>query len=163
MKIDVQDLVQEKVLKKDIDLELKKDILFDGSENIKFLDTIKLKGSVSKMGNLLHLEAKINTNVELSCSRCLSKFPYKIDLNIVEEFSNCKKCEDEDVISIECDEIDIAEVIMNNIIMALPIKRLCKENCKGLCQQCGTNLNYSKCNCKDDDVDPRLAQLKDFF
>ncbi|SUY61625.1 ribosomal protein L32 family protein [Clostridium sporogenes] len=58
--------------------------------------------------------------------------------------------------------IDVTEVIENNIIIELPIKRLCKKNCKGLCQQCGANLNFSKCKCEKD-IDPRLAKLKDFF
>lgn len=63
---------------------------------------------------------------------------------------------------LEDEVIDVTEVIENNIIIELPIKRLCKENCKGLCQQCGVNLNFSKCKCEKD-IDPRLAKLKDFF
>ena len=51
----------------------------------------------------------------------------------------------------------------NNILLTLPIKRLCKEDCKGLCQQCGNNLNLSTCQCDNDDIDPRLAKLKDLF
>ncbi|MGB9809870.1 MAG: YceD family protein, partial [Caldanaerobacter sp.] len=45
------------------------------------------------------------------------------------------------------------------VILSLPMKFLCKEDCKGLCPICGTNLNYGSCSCKREDIDPRLEVL----
>jgi uncharacterized protein len=85
-------------------------------------------------------------------------------MTIEEKFTtNDKANKDDDLIFINSDTLDITEIIENNIILTLPIKRLCKEDCKGLCHKCGTNLNFSTCHCNDDDIDPRLAKLKDLF
>ena len=58
------------------------------------------------------------------------------------------------------DVIDITEIVEKAIISTLPIKRLCKEDCKGLCQSCGANLNKEECSCNNEDIDLRLADLK---
>ena len=63
----------------------------------------------------------------------------------------------------ENDRLDLDEIVENNIISMLPIKRLCNEDCKGLCHQCGINLNHNTCKCEIEDVDPRLAKLKNCF
>ena len=59
--------------------------------------------------------------------------------------------------------LDLKEVAENSIYLELPFKKLCNEDCKGLCQSCGVNLNNETCSCEDLDIDPRLAGLKDFF
>ncbi len=58
------------------------------------------------------------------------------------------------------DKIDLNQMIWEQVYLALPMKPLCKDDCRGLCPQCGTNLNLSQCNCERDFVDPRLAALK---
>ena len=60
------------------------------------------------------------------------------------------------------DFIDLAPIICEQIILQIPIKVLCSEECKGLCPQCGANLNTSSCNCHLNFVDNRMAVLKDF-
>jgi uncharacterized protein len=58
------------------------------------------------------------------------------------------------------DKIDLSQMIWEQVYLALPMKPLCKEDCRGLCPQCGTNLNLSMCSCDRETVDPRLATLK---
>ncbi|AZV56272.1 DUF177 domain-containing protein [Clostridium sp. AWRP] len=164
MKLSVSDLLSEEVVTKNINVTVKEKGFYDGSEYIKLLEPLKFSGTLSKEGDILLLEGKINTLLELTCSRCLSKFSYAVNIDITERFTNNnKENKDDEAIFIDSNIIDITEIIENNIILILPIKRLCSENCKGLCQQCGTNLNNSKCQCKSDDIDPRLAKLKDMF
>ena len=64
---------------------------------------------------------------------------------------------------VDGDTLDITEIIENSIISTLPIKRLCKEDCNGLCSQCGANKNVENCSCLDYDVDVRLAKLRELF
>ncbi len=164
MKLNVSDLLSGEAITKDIDVAVKEKGFYDGSEYIKLLEPLKFSGTLSKEEDILLLEGRINTLLELTCSRCLSKFSYAVNITITEKFTNNdKENRDDEVIFIDSNILDIAEIIENNIILILPIKRLCKENCKGLCQQCGTNLNNSKCQCKSDDIDLRLAKLKDMF
>ncbi|OAA94366.1 YceD family protein [Clostridium coskatii] len=164
MKLNVSDLLSEEVVTKDINVTVEEKGFYDGSEYIKLLEPLKFSGTLSKEGDILLLEGRINTLLELTCSRCLGKFSYAVNVAITERFTNNnKENKDDEAIFIDSNIIDITEIIENNIILILPIKRLCSENCKGLCQQCGTNLNNSKCQCKSDDIDPRLAKLKDMF
>ena len=57
-------------------------------------------------------------------------------------------------------QIDLGHLVMEQLHLALPMKPLCSETCKGLCPQCGTNLNTGSCNCDPRWEDPRLAALK---
>jgi uncharacterized protein len=164
MKLDVSELLKKERAVKELHLEVNEYNFYDGSETIQLLEPVKLNGTLAKVGDILTLNCTVHTVLELNCSRCLEKFRYSVDMTIEEEFTNSEKAsKDDDVIFIDSDTIDITEILENNIILTLPIKRLCNENCKGLCQQCGTNLNLSTCKCKNDDIDPRLAKLKDMF
>ena len=56
--------------------------------------------------------------------------------------------------------IDLVPLITEQIILQVPMKALCGETCRGLCPRCGVNLNLASCNCRNEDIDPRLAVLK---
>ncbi len=166
MKLDVSDLIRKNKTYKEVHVELKdSEGFFDGTEKINYFKVPKLNGEVSISDNVIVLDGKLQADLKLTCSRCLEKFHYPIDMNIQEQFviDDPSNEDNDDLIVINGDVIDITKVIENNIIVQLPIKRLCKEDCKGLCQKCGANLNVSECNCETLDVDPRLAKLKDFF
>lgn len=170
MVIDVSDLLSKKVSKKEVHLCYEQESFFDGTEIVKFVSPVKVDGIINSLAGILNFDAKISTNLELTCSRCIEKFIYPLDIEIHEKFSVIHSNESNDIIyqddeitSIEGDNIDITEIVENNISLVLPIKRLCKEDCKGLCQNCGTNLNVSSCTCVKEDVDPRLSKLKDLF
>lgn len=163
MNIDVSELLRKKNTRKDISLVVNGDELFSSTEDIKISNPISLEGVLFLVGDILHLDAQIKGNLTLQCSRCTEGFEYAVDIEAHEEFSHNYGDEDDNIIFIEGDNIDITEIIESNILLALPIKRTCSESCKGLCQGCGTNLNINTCNCGNLDVDPRLAQLKDFF
>ena len=59
--------------------------------------------------------------------------------------------------------LDVDKLIMDEIVVALPTKVLCKEDCKGLCSICGTNLNNHTCDCHKESLDPRMAAIQDIF
>jgi len=62
----------------------------------------------------------------------------------------------------EGEEIDLTPLIQDQILLALPPKAVCREDCRGLCQRCGQNLNRGTCQCADQKMDPRLEPLKNF-
>ena len=163
MKIDIFDLTSKKIIDQPVDLCLEIDKLYDGYEYINFSKPIILKGSFSLVGDIVNLNARLTTEFAIACSRCLEEFNYPIDIEVKEQFSRNKENEDADCILIKSDKLDITDIIENNIYLALPFARLCKEECKGLCQNCGTDLNNSTCSCNDLNVDLRLAKLKDLF
>ena len=68
----------------------------------------------------------------------------------------------DDYIVVENNVLDLDELVNEECQLFLPAKMLCKEDCKGLCQKCGKNLNYEKCECAKE-IDPRLAALSDLL
>lgn len=160
MIIDLKELNIKSFEKKTVELVVEKDSFFDGSEMVKCSQPIKFNGYLTKSKDSVKLIGDLSTEVLLNCCRCTKVFPYEVNIHIEEELSDTEDCED---ISIDADNIDIYEIIENNIIVELPVKRLCDENCKGLCQTCGKDLNLGQCSCADLCVDPRLEKLSQMF
>ena len=113
---------------------------------------------------------RLTGELELSCSRCLEPFTMPVatefDLRYVPRTENVgegeKEVEEDDLSTAfySDDEIDLRHLIMEQFQLAVPMKPLCQEVCKGLCPQCGTNLNSATCSCAPEWEDPRLAPLK---
>lgn len=161
--INISDLINKKSEKKHLDIKLDMKEINNGFEKYPVLEPMNLIGSLSRVSDILYLDAEVKGVIELECSRCLEKFPYVVDLEINEKLTNDPENKDDEVIFINDENLDINEIIENNVIINLPIQRLCREDCKGLCPMCGTNLNLSTCNCHEENIDPRLEKLKDLF
>lgn len=115
---------------------------------------IKVNVKLEKRSNFILLILNISFVLKLICSRCLENFEKKYDLK--EEFylkkgeeilPKEKSLSNEDVYTIYYQEeiIDITPLVRDTIILAKPLKPLCRKNCKGLCPICGVNWNYQKC------------------
>lgn len=163
MEVQFLDLLVKDGRKKAIDFSLDfEPIKFEG-EVIRAIKPVKVEGQLVSRNEILELEATIETELELNCSRCLDTFIYPIDIDIEERFTNDIDLQQDGTMFVEGDSLDITEIIENCIISTLPIKRLCKDDCKGLCPECGVNKNVENCSCLDYDVDVRLAKLRELF
>ncbi|MGL5575725.1 MAG: YceD family protein [Sarcina sp.] len=162
MEIMFSDESQKKEISKAIDLIVKEDTIFLPGEEVKVLEAIEFHGKARTIADTISLEGEIKTKLELECSRCLNNFSIDVLTDIDEKFSNNIK-EDESIAYIEGDVLDVSEAIVSNVISTLPIKRLCDEQCKGLCQSCGADLNLHKCHCNDSNIDIRFEKLKELF
>ncbi|MCD6452858.1 MAG: DUF177 domain-containing protein [Dehalococcoidales bacterium] len=92
------------------------------------------------------VRAKLNTEVELGCSRCLKLFGYPLRLNIEEEYLPVA----DDAEGFTIDErhiLDLTEAVRQYALLAIPMKPLCREDCRGLCPICGHDLNQGPCGC----------------
>ncbi len=99
------------------------------------------------------------------CDRCLEsisrKTAFKSTGSLMERKGNIEEDYDSDeIIFIEEDYVDLEEYIWNQIISSLPMKFLCSEDCKGLCPQCGKDLNLETCDCVKDSSDLRFEKLR---
>ena len=113
---------------------------------------------------------RVRTELELPCSRCLEPFRLPVDAAFDLRYlpASAMSAEEESAIEEEDletsyyrdDQIDLHELLREQFYLALPMKPLCQEGCKGLCAQCGTNLNVGRCDCAPAWDDPRLAPLK---
>ena len=125
---------------------------------------------IHKDKDKFRLVGKTTTELELGCSRCLEPFRMPVNADFDLRFYPAsamsaeaeREVDDEDLeTSYYHDEkIDLNQVLREQFYLALPMKPLCGDDCKGLCPQCGTNLNTGTCDCTPQWEDPRLAVLK---
>ena len=163
MKVQISDIVSGKDRSKNIDYTFEIPAFEFEGDTIKSADSCEVIGVISSDSDILILNAKIKVNLEMICSRCLDTFIYPIDIDIEERFTTNRESEDDEAIVVMDDVLDITEIVENSIISTLPIKRVCKNDCKGLCQECGCNLNHDLCSCEKEDVDIRFEVLKGLF
>jgi uncharacterized protein len=104
-------------------------------------------------GNEFLLNCSISARTLLKCSRCLTSVEHDIAVGFDEEF-------DEEEYPGEDAVIDLEDVAAQLLVTSVPMQVLCRDDCKGLCPVCGTNLNESECGCTADDTDPRLEALR---
>ena len=139
--------------------EIKVNLVFQDlkfrSQEIGIPDPLHLDAKIYNTDKSFVLEGNLAGNIILRCSRCLEKFTYPIDIDIEKEIDN------EDIENLA--KVKIDQILKNNIFLNIPIKPLCDDNCKGLCPECGQNLNEEECDCDTETVDPRLADLEKFF
>jgi uncharacterized protein len=114
---------------------------------------------------------RVQTGLQLECGRCLEPFEVPVDsafeLRYVPETTATAGGDDDEVAEDDLttayyrnDTLDLGELMREQFVLALPMKPLCSETCKGLCPECGTNLNKGTCDCKPAWTDPRLAALQ---
>lgn len=131
-----------------------------------------LAGKVFRLGEKIHLVGTVTADVEIGCTRCLEPVTRHLEVGFEDIFldSEHEKLADEAEIPVEAldealvtdNEIDLADVTREQILLALPAQVFCKEDCQGLCPKCGENRNLIDCICEDNEIDPRWAALKDF-
>lgn len=133
---------------------------------------VHVQGSLSKLGREVFLKGTISTEMEMICSRCLEPLNYKVRSKVSSRYVPDQETEklDADIelhasdIEMEYysdDRIDLTQAVFDQMMLSLPLARLCKEDCRGICSQCGVNRNKKNCQCSDKgSIDPRLAVLK---
>jgi uncharacterized protein len=132
---------------------------------------VELAFEIHKDKDMFRLVGNVSTELELTCSRCLEPFRLPVsapfDLRYLPAAAATseepdREVEDEDLETsyYENDAIDLNELLREQFYLSLPMKPLCREDCRGLCAQCGTNQNTSSCQCTPVWEDPRLAALK---
>ena len=120
------------------------------------------------------VRAELETQVDLTCSRCLTKFESDSTLKMEEESfpsvdpdsgKTTETPEEAEGVMYLDDQhnLDMQDVIRQYVLTEVPIKPLCCEECLGLCPECGANRNKEKCNCNTDPVDPRWGPLADLL
>ena len=125
-------------------------------------EPVLAEGNVRNTAGVLVMQGSIATTIHGICDRCASEFHRKvefpIDVVLVTKLES-EENEDEWVFPLEGDSADLDDIVRTVFVLNLDSKLLCKEDCKGLCPQCGKNLNEGPCNCQKE-LDPRFAALK---
>ena len=126
------------------------------------IEPVQAEGSVRNTAGVLVMTGKIYTTIHGVCDRCASDFTsnveFPLDVVLVTELSN-EENEDKWVFPLEGDSANLEEIVRTVFVLNMDSKLLCEPDCKGLCCQCGKNLNEGPCNCQKE-LDPRFAALR---
>lgn len=127
-----------------------------------FETPIEVVAKLQSMTGSVLLTLDFNYKLMLPCDRCAEEVhrdEHKTHTHIlVNELSEDME-EDETYILVEDEKLDLDELVYTDVVLDLPNKYLCKDDCKGLCDTCGKNLNDSECTCDKSRIDPRLEVL----
>src|SRR5689334_20954244 len=143
---------------------------FGPEEDFRVVQPIALAFDIFKDKQQFRLVGRVKTTLELPCSRCLEPFTLPVDqtfdLRYQPHAQNTgegeREIEEDDLTTAfyENDEIDLGQLMREQFYLALPMKPLCADDCKGLCPLCGKNLNRETCACNRTWDDPRMAALR---
>lgn len=152
-----------------LDRQVQPDVL-TGEEDYRVLAPVVLTATVSRTRAKVAIAGEAATTLEMSCSRCLDGYAMPMAANFdltylpaVDAPAGSEvEVADEDINTAyyQDGQIDLAELIHEQLYLVLPMKPLCKDDCRGLCPVCGVNRNTTACSCEVTWTDPRLAGLK---
>jgi len=155
---------------KEIELEFDPAEIDLAGELIELKGKTHFKGEIERVNAKGHLRGTVKADVSLDCTRCLEpierhfEFPFRaIFVGSSDEDTNAEAEVSEDALDeslVPDGQVDMAEVVREQLLLAVPEQIFCREDCRGICPKCGSNLNLIDCKCADDEVDPRWAALK---
>ena len=133
----------------------------------EFQTPIHVKLSLNKVVDSIYVKAEQSAECNFICDRCLEPFVATVSDTVRMIFTSSSSLfskSNDYVFSISegTNEIDLALPVKESMILALPSKRVCSKDCKGLCPKCGENLNKKHCTCSNGTLDPRWEVLKQF-
>lgn len=109
----------------------------------------------------IYITGQLHTQIEAECSRCLDTVQLPITLQLDDLFYYPPHTTPPGEFAVGEDSfIDLAPLVRQLSMLETPMQPICKPDCKGLCVECGQNLNEAECDCEVDDIDPRMAALK---
>ena len=164
MKYNLTQLISQKVNEVKVDSILTFNQDDDLSTNDTFCSApVMVTGAIKRNGKNFSLELHYESKWTFLCGRCLGETEYVVEGEIMRSIVKERNDAEDDNVYVESAVIDLYDVIYNDIVLNLPTQVICDDDCKGLCPDCGINLNTDSCNCDDENIDPRLAKLKNLF
>jgi len=140
------------------------------AEEFRVEAPVRLAFDISKDGSQFRLVGHVASSLTLACGRCLDDIVLPVDLAFDLLYLPHKDNAGEAEVEVEDDglttafygndEIDLGQLVLEQFYLAVPMKPLCRESCRGLCPECGTNLNTATCSCVREWTDPRLDGLR---
>lgn len=150
-----------------------------GGDPLVSLSPVGMSGVIARVDEEYLLDGELTFSGELACSRCVAPYPFSeaIPLHLrlrkrpaAARPEKARPDEADEELEMDPGELDVvifdepvlplAEIAREQVLMAIPMKPLCREECRGLCPECGKDRNVAECSCDARRVDPRLEVLK---
>ena len=139
-------------------------------ERVNLIAPATVNGKIQRAGNEVFVNGHVDTRVQVECDRCLKpvEIPVSADFELdyitgseYESSSAAELTEAEMSVAVfDGEAIDVDEIVKEQILLTVPTRMLCREDCKGICPECGTDRNTGECDCVSKEIDPRWAALK---
>jgi len=140
-------------------------------DRVVAIGAVVARVAVQKSAQEYFCQGRVTAQVTLECARCLA--PFLAELSEDTDFVICSsglagergRLDQEDYLLLQGNDltVDIVEPVRQALTLAVPLKPLCREDCRGLCPQCGANLNEGLCGCRTETTDPRWDGLRRLF
>ncbi len=138
------------------------DVDFMGNYPLKNL--VKINGAVSNKASVVSLNLNVEYTFAAPCDRCGVDAAHNHTVIVDKLLATAiERQESDTIITVPDMKLDVDEFVYSEVILDLPSKHLCSEDCKGICFKCGKNLNEGECGCSTKEVDPRLAKLMELL
>jgi uncharacterized protein len=139
------------------------------SGEFRQVEPLEVDATAELVEGQIRVTGELHTRLEMACARCLEP----VGEDVVREFDlfykpmACMTREEEERLKLDDTEVGffqgeglfLADVLAEQVLLALPMKVICRSDCRGLCPQCGVNLNNEECRCEVHVSDPRMAPL----
>jgi uncharacterized protein len=140
----------------------------------EFTAPIRIRLKAARIGEMVEVEGDLETTLRLTCGRCLTEFAGPLVTDFAFTYireahepavggapaEGRVEAEEAGLISFRGEEIDLTEGIQEQVVLNLPLRPLCREDCKGLCVACGADLNLGACDCRRQTPDGPFAALR---
>ena len=133
---------------------------------VSFPSPMKVKGDITNTAGYMRMRLEMSVDYSAECARCLAPVSDSFSLSLEKTVATKEVLADvdedrlDDYAIIENGFLDMDEQLMEQLEMEFPVRILCSEDCRGLCQRCGKNLNEGECECDGKEIDPRLEPLR---
>ena len=166
----------EQIYEEGLDFEILEPKEHFNLESGSLTEDVKIQGRLEKSGSEVLCQGRVQTGLSVTCARCLEGFNFavngKLKVHFIPRVENNNLPDEIELTDLDVEQefygegqIDLSCSVRDLILLSLPQVVLCREDCAGLCSECGANLNENNCGCeKEGSFDPRLAvlqQLKD--
>lgn len=139
-------------------------------ERLRLTEPAAVTGKIRLAGNEVFVNGRIDTRAQVECDRCLQPVELPVNADFALEYMSGSDYESSEAAELteaelsvsvfDGEAIDVDEVVKEQILLAVPTRMLCREDCKGICPECGIDRNSGDCTCVTNDIDPRWAALK---
>jgi uncharacterized protein len=145
------------------------ELAFDESE-LRVVEPVEVKGRIRRDSGQVEISGELHTRMAMPCGRCLKEVQLPIDVEFAERFAGSVSWRNEAQHELSLEDLDLGlvdeaveldDLVKEEILLAVPGHVLCKEDCKGLCPNCGADRNLADCGCESRQVDARWGKLKD--
>ena len=132
----------------------------------RFPSPMKVTGNITNTAGYMRMSLSLSADYVAQCARCLAPVEGQFSLSLEKTVAPKNLLGDitedklDDYAIIEDGFLDMDEQLLEQLEMEFPLRFLCKDDCKGLCQRCGRNLNEGACSCAEKEIDPRLEPLR---